>query len=144
MRGVNKVLKRVGHPLDGSSHILKGLNKYYAVLDLSMGYFQVELHPEARNLFAIVLYVRLYAPRCRSSSDLFNIHIDPELKGRCGVYKNVDNILTAAPSHNQLVETMEAVLKVYLQRNMKLTLQILMCPPSDIRRSDNKILQAEG
>ena len=28
LRGVNKALKRIGHPLDGSSHILKRLNPH--------------------------------------------------------------------------------------------------------------------
>ena len=51
-------MKRIGHPLDGSSHILKRLNpedKFYAVSDLSMGYHQLKLHPESRDLFSIVL-----------------------------------------------------------------------------------------
>ena len=55
---VNKGLKRVCNPLYGSSHILKRLNpedKYYAVCDLNMGYYQLELHPESRDLFTIVL-----------------------------------------------------------------------------------------
>ena len=58
LRGVNKVFKRVGHLLDESSHILKRLipeDKYYAICDLSMGYHQLEVHPESRELFAILL-----------------------------------------------------------------------------------------
>ena len=46
LRGVNKVLKEIDHPPDGSSHILKRLNqedKLYAVCDLCMGYHQLVL-----------------------------------------------------------------------------------------------------
>ena len=104
--GASKVSKRVGHPLDGSSHILKHLNpedKYYAVCDLSMGYHQLELHPESRDLFTIGLPRGKYRYACMpqgagQSSDLFNIHSDPQLRGQREVYKIADDILTAAPS----------------------------------------------
>ena len=94
LRRVNRVLKREGHPLDDSSHILKRLNpdeKYYAVCDLSMGYHQLELHPESRDLFAIVLPRGKYRYACMlqgtgPSSDLFNIHTDPQLRGCSGIY----------------------------------------------------------
>lgn len=125
LRGVNKVLKRIGHPLDGSSHVLKRLNKedqFYAVCNLSMGYHQLELHPESRNLFAIVLPRGKNRYACmpqgtRPSFDLFNIHTDPQLRGCSGIYKNIDDILTAAPTPGQLEEKMDAVLNVCLKRH---------------------------
>ena len=55
------------------------------------------------------------------SSDLFNIHTDQQLRGTKGVYKNVDDILTAAPTPGQLEQKMEQVLKVCRKRNMKLS-----------------------
>ena len=84
---VNKVSKRTGYPLDGSSHILKRLNpenKFYTVCDLSMGYHQLELHPDSRDLFSIVLPRGKYRYACMPqgagpSSDLFNIHTDQQL-----------------------------------------------------------------
>ena len=99
LRGVNKILKRVGHPLDGSSHILK----YYAVCDLSMGYHQLALHEDSKDLFSIVLPQGKFRYGCMPqgagpSSDLFIIHTDPQLRGTKCVYKNVDDILTAAPT----------------------------------------------
>ena len=105
LRGVNKVLKIKGHPLDGSSHILKRLNpenKFYAVCDLSMGYHQLELHPESRELFSIVLPRGKYRYACMPqgagpSSNLFNIHTDPQLRGCIDIYKNFDDILTINP-----------------------------------------------
>ena len=59
--------------------------------------------------------------------DLFNIHTDPQLRGHDGIYKNDDDILTAAPTPGQLQEKMEAVLKVCLKRNMKLSPSRFQC-----------------
>ena len=61
------------------------------------------------------------------SSDLFNIHTDPQLRGTKGVYKNVDDILTAAPTPGQLEHKMEQVLKVCRKRNMKLSPSKFQC-----------------
>ena len=95
LRGVNKILKRVGHLLDGSSHILKRLepsDKFYAVCDLSMGYHQLELHEDSKDLFSIVLPQGKFRYACMPqgagpSSDLFNIHTDPQVRGCKGIYK---------------------------------------------------------
>ena len=61
------------------------------------------------------------------SSDLFNIHTDLQLRGCKGVYKNVDDILTAAPTPGQLEQKMEQVLKVSRKRNMKLSPSKFQC-----------------
>ena len=135
LRGVNKILKRVGHPLDGSSHILKRLepnDKYYAVCDLLMGYHQLALHEDSKDLFSIVLPQGKFRYGCMPqgagpSSDLFNIHTDPQLRGTKGVYKNVDDILTAAPTPGQLEQKMEQVLKVCRKRNMMLSPSKFQC-----------------
>ena len=55
------------------------------------------------------------------SSDLFNIHTDPQLRGRERIYKNVDDILIAATTPGQLEVKMEDVLKVCRKKNMKLS-----------------------
>ena len=137
LREVNRVLlKRVGHPLDSSAHILKSFNPddmYYAVCDLSMSYHQLELDPEPRDIFAIVFQRGKFRYACMPqgagpSSDLFNIHTDPQLKGCSWVYRNVDDILTAAPTPGELDEKMETVRKVCVQRNMKLSLSKFQCP----------------
>jgi hypothetical protein len=57
-REVNRILKRPGYPMEGSSLILKRLNPneaFFATLDLSSGYHQIELAEESRDLFAIIL-----------------------------------------------------------------------------------------
>ena len=82
-----------------------------------MGYHQLELHPDSRDLFSIVLPRGKFRYACMPqgagpSSDLFNIHTDPQLRGHYGIYKNVDDIPTAAPTPGQLEEKMEAVLEV--------------------------------
>ena len=57
-RAVNKILRRPGYPLEGSSHLLKRLeptDKWFCTIDLSSGYFQINLDEEDRDLFAIIL-----------------------------------------------------------------------------------------
>ena len=103
LRGVNRVLKRVGHPLDGSSHILKRLDpddKYYIVCDLSMGYHQLEVDPELRDIFAIVLprgkfralaQAQIYSISHRATAEGLHRHLQNRhsmhVDARCAVFK---------------------------------------------------------
>ena len=94
-----------------------------------MGYHQLELH---EDLFSIVLPQGKFRYGCMPqgagpSSDLFNIHKDPQLRGTKGVYKNVDDILTAAPTQRQLEQKMDQVLKVCRKKNMKISPSKFQC-----------------
>ena len=58
LRKVNTNLKRVGTPLDGSSHILKRLEPeetMFASVDMSSGYHQVTIDEDSRNIFTTIL-----------------------------------------------------------------------------------------
>ena len=58
LRDVNSNTKRVGTPLDGSSHILKRFQSdetWFCSVDMSSGYHQVNLHEDSRETFTIVL-----------------------------------------------------------------------------------------
>ena len=80
-RDVNRILKRPGYPMDGSSLILKRLNPdeaYFSTLDLSSRYHQIRLAEASRDLFTIILpqgkYRYTVFPQGTSSScDIFNI-----------------------------------------------------------------------
>ena len=131
-----------GSPANMTSALTTELPNY-TVCDLSMGYHQLELHlhTESRDLSAIVLPRGKYRYTCMPqgagpSSDLFNIHTVPQLRGQSGIYKDVNGILTAGPTPGQLEEKMEAVLKVCgLKHNMKLSPSKFEC--AHIRRSHN-------
>ena len=104
LRDVNSNTKRVGTPLDGSSHILKRLQSdetWFCSVDMSSGYSQVNLHEDSRDTFCIVLPAGKFRycvlPQGASvSSDYFNIFTDPELRWAPGIYKNIDDVLVSA------------------------------------------------
>ena len=53
---VNKIVDKVGYPMDGSSHILMRLETSetcFAVIDLVQGVHQIPLAPESRDLVTI-------------------------------------------------------------------------------------------
>ena len=82
LRDVNGNTKRVGTPLDGSSHILKRLKSdetWFCSVDMSSGYSQVTLHEDSRDTFCIVLpqgkFRFCVLPQGAAiSSDYFNLH----------------------------------------------------------------------
>ena len=88
-REVNRILKRPGYPMEGSSLILKRLNPdeaYFCTLDLSSGYHQIRLAEESRDLFTIILpmgkYRYIVLPQGTSSScDISNIMTDGAIRG---------------------------------------------------------------
>ena len=128
LRDVNSNTKRVGTPLDGSSHILKRLQSdetWFCSVDMSSGYHQVYMHEDSRDTFTIVLPAGKFRycvlPQGASvSSNHFNICTDPELRGTPGVYKNIDDVLVSASSIIMLEQRMEKMLQVCLKKNMKL------------------------
>ena len=127
LRHVNKIIKRVGHPLDGSSHILRRLDPddtYFSVMDLTSGYHQVPLHPDSRDLFTVILPAGKFRftvmPQgCTVSSDYFNLLTDEDIRSRVGYFKNVDDILTTSTTMSQLEERVRALLLVCRKKNMK-------------------------
>ena len=127
-RGVNKILRRPGHPMDGSSMILKRLNPsegFFCTIDLSSGYHQIALAEESRDLFAIVLpqgkYRYTVLPQgAASSCDIFNLLTDSNIRNKVGYYKNIDDILTSAKDITQLEQRLRALLSTCREKNMKL------------------------
>ena len=94
-RGVNKILRRPGYPMDGSSLILKRLDPnetFFATIDLSSGYHQVALDPASRDMFSIILpqgkYRYTVLPQgAASSCDIFNIITDKGIRNKKGHFK---------------------------------------------------------
>ena len=88
LRRVNPNLKRVGTPLDGSSHILKRLEPeetVFASVDMSSGYHQVTIDEDSCDIFTIILPAGKFRyctlPKVASvSSDYLNICTDDEIR----------------------------------------------------------------
>ena len=110
LRDVNSNIKRVGTPLDGSSHILKRLQSdetWFCSVDMSSGYSQVTLHEDSRDTFCIVLpqgkFRFCVLPQGAAvSSDYFNICTDDDLRGAPSIYKNIEDVLVSASNLEML------------------------------------------
>ena len=128
LRKVNTNLKRVGTPLDGSSHMLKRLQPketMFCSVDMSSSYHQVTSDENSRDMFTIILPAGKFRycvlPQDASvSSDYFNICTDNEIRNVPGYYKNIDDVLVSANNMGMLEERMEKMLKVSLRKNMTL------------------------
>ena len=59
-------------------------------------------------------------PGCSICSDYFNTCTDEGIKGMKGFYKNIDDVLVAAPAVETLEKRMQKMLDVCMARNMKL------------------------
>ena len=100
-RQLNRSLKRPHYPLEGSSQLLKILNKnhrFWAVLDFTSGYHQCELHVDDRDVFSITLpqgkfRYCVFPQGANPSSDMFLILSDKGLRDCKWIWKNMDNIL---------------------------------------------------
>ena len=55
LKPVNKIVDKVGYPLDRSSHILRRLDPEgtcFAVVDMVQGFHQIPLHDDSRELMS--------------------------------------------------------------------------------------------
>ena len=128
LRDVNSNTKKVGTPLDGSSHILKRLQHdetMFCSVDMSSGYYQVNLHEDSRDIFTIVLPAGKFRycilPQGASvSSDYFDICTDQDIRGAPGFYKNIDDVLVSASGMEMLEQRMEKMLQVCLKKNIQI------------------------
>ena len=65
---------------------------------MSSGFLQIELHEDSRDLFTIILpygkfRYKVLPQGTASSPEVFNIATDERIKGKEGVFKNVDDIM---------------------------------------------------
>ena len=104
-------------PNEGSCNILKRLNPqdiYFSCVDMSSGFSQIELHEDSRDIFTIILpygkfRYKVLPQGTASSPEVFNIATDECIKGKEGVFKNVDDIMGSGPNLDDLDKRMRSV-----------------------------------
>ncbi|VDI82385.1 Hypothetical predicted protein [Mytilus galloprovincialis] len=81
MRRTTEAVKRSRHPILTVDEILQELNgaKVYSKIDLRMGFHQVELEPESRNITTFTTHVGLF----RYKRLMFGISCAPEMYQQC-------------------------------------------------------------
>ena len=125
---VNEILEQPNYPNEGSATLLKEINpehKVFATLDLSSGYYQVELPKEYRDMFSILLPQGKYRfariPQgSKPAGDLFNIVSDPELRELDDVKKNMDDLISSGLDYKKLYPLLDKIFSICERRNIKL------------------------
>ena len=99
-RELNKRIKRKPYPIPKIQDLLLKLEgfRYATSLDLSMGYYHIQLHPDSRKLCTIVLpwgkyeYVKLPMGLC-NSPDIFQERMNDLFDGLAYVRAYIDDLL---------------------------------------------------
>ena len=114
---LSKNVKRSVHPFPCVQDILRGIKhdmKYFAAMDLKMGYFQIALHEDSKPLTTFLTPLGKYRfQRCpmglNESSDVFNYAGDMALLGVPNSYKLVDDLLTGGDSEGSLIKNVKEI-----------------------------------
>ena len=134
-RGINRKLRRLEYPIEGSWGILRRLDpgdKYFAAVDFSSGFSQLPLTEDSRDLFNIILpwgkYRYCVLPQgLNVSPEIFDINTAQDIRNTEGVYKNADDVLGGGQKLEQLDERMRKVFMVCRDRGIKLSPSKLQC-----------------
>ena len=131
-RILNDFLLRPRVPFEGSSLLMKRLKpdaKYYLCSDLTSGYHQLNLDPSDRDKLCIILpsgkYRYTVTPQGLSpSGDFFNILTSLDIHNYPGlhdsIYKNIDDVMLAADSIDDLRSKARWFFSLCRKKNMKL------------------------
>ena len=126
---LNKYVERPEHPFPSITEIASSIPpdaKHFTVVDLKMGYFQIPLAEESRDLTTFITpfgrwrYTRSVMGLC-SSSDEFCRRTDEAFSGLQGTIKLVDDILIYGSTPLQLQKRFEAVLKKCREHSLTLS-----------------------
>ena len=132
MRRANEAIMRERHPIPTVDEVLQSLNgsKVFSELDLNLGYHQLELSPESREITTFVTHAGLYRYKrllfgVNSASEVFQHKIGSALVGMEGVTNISDNIVVHAPDKATHDERMRQALSRI--KAVNLTLNWHMC-----------------
>jgi hypothetical protein len=132
---LNKQSIRPVHGFTSAREIRGDLNtdsKVYAIFDACMGYFQLELTPEASRMTTFIVAMGEGSWRFRykhapmglnSSSDHFCHWTDKVFDNIKGIHKLVDNILLEGKDDQELNERVELLLKAAREHGVMLSMK---------------------
>ena len=100
----------------------------FAVVDMCSGYHQVSVHPEDRGLLTVICQQGRFRYNClsqgiTSASDLFNMVSDGDSRFNelwRSMIKNMDDVLFAGRSLEDLQQKLETFLEFCRRKNIKL------------------------
>ena len=132
MRRANLAVKRERFPIPTIAEILQDLNQscVFSKLDLRMGYHQIELHQESREITTFATHKGLYRDKCL----MMGINCAPEMYQKCiqqliqnieGAHNILDDIIVHGSSKEEHDKRLARVLETL--RDNGLTLNMDKC-----------------
>ena len=126
MRQPNTTILRERHPqptIDDLIHDLNGAS-HFSKLDLSSAYHQLELDKESRQITTFTTHKGLFQYKrlnfgTNSASEIFQHTIQDVFNGIPGCRNISDNIIIFGKTQNEHDKTLEMILQVAKQRNLK-------------------------
>lgn len=108
LRRVNEAVLRERHPIPTVDEILQDMSesRVFSKLDLKMGYHQLELHPDSRDITTFVAHCGLYRFKrlvmgINAASEIYQHEIQQVVQGIPGVVNLSDDIMVHGPDKEE-------------------------------------------
>ena len=118
MRRVNEAVMRERHPIPTIEELLQDMaeSRVFSKLDLKMGYHQLELHPDSRDITTFVTHCGLYRYKrlvmgINAASEIYQHEIHQVVQGIPGVANLSDDIIIHAPDREQHDQRLKQTLR---------------------------------
>ena len=127
MRRVNEAILRERHPIPTVEELLQDMSesRVFTKLDLKMGYHQLELHPDSRDITTFVTHCGLFRYKrlvmgINAASEIYQHEIQKVVQGIPGVANLSDDIIVHAKNMKEHDERLRKTLHRLLEAGLTL------------------------
>ena len=127
MRRVNEAVLRERHPIPTVEELLQDMSesRIFTKLDLKMGYHQLELHPDSRDITTFVTHCGLFRYKrlvmgINAASEIYQHEIQKVVQGIPGVANLSDDIIVHAKNMKEHDERLRKTLQRLLEAGLTL------------------------
>ena len=127
MRRVNEAVLRERHPIPTVEELLQDMaeSRVFTKLDLKMGYHQLELHPDSRDITTFVTHCGLFRYKrlvmgINAASEIYQHEIQKVVQGIPGVANLSDDIIVHAKNMKEHDERLRKTLHRLLEAGLTL------------------------
>ena len=127
MRRVNEAILRERHPIPTVEELLQDMSesRVFTKLDLKMGYHQLELHPDSRDVTTFVTHCGLFRYKrlvmgINAASEIYQHEIQKVVQGIPGVANLSDDIIVHAKNMQEHDERLRKTLHRLLEAGLTL------------------------